>query len=167
MTTSFKFEHQFDDIPIKKFIAHLNHPALNKMLQEELDFDVRELINKTEKDNEITWQFMVKKTGDLPKAIKKIIDGNGISWIETSKLVVDEQCIYWNITPQSKLIKFTGSGRWKLDANNGGCIRTIDGTVSVDIPFVGKVLESFLIKELKKTYEIEPKIQSKFYSTVD
>jgi hypothetical protein len=48
MTTSFKLEHQFKNIPVEKFIAHLNDDKLNKMIEDGLSFDERVLISRKE-----------------------------------------------------------------------------------------------------------------------
>ncbi len=166
MTTAFKFEHKFKNIPIEKFVAHLNDPKLNKMLEEGLSFDERTLTSRKEKPDGIEWQFMVKKSGELPAAIKKVIKGDSFGWQEISRLVRAENCIYWEIVSTSKLLKFHGEGVWRLTPEKQGCVRMIEGTVTVDIPLLGKIVEGFIVNELVKSYEIEPSIQEEFYSQV-
>jgi hypothetical protein len=76
----------------------------------------------------------------------------------------DENCIYWKILPSSAVFKFYGEGVWRLIPAKRGCTRIIEGKVTVDIPLVGKLIETFIVNELVKTYEIEPSIQEQFYS---
>lgn len=166
MASHFKLEHDFPDIPLDKFIAHLNDPKLNHMLEQGLSFEERAIIKKEENADETTWQFRVRKGGELPSAIKKFLQGDGLTWIETSRLVRLENCIYWNINPLSKLLKFHGEGTWQLKPHKKGCKRIIDGTISVDIPLMGKIIESFIVNELIKSYEKEPKIQQRFYAEI-
>ena len=164
MTTAFKLEHQFKNITVDKFIAHLNDPKLNKMLEEGLSFDERSLISRQENPEGIEWQFRVKKSGELPAAIKKVIKSDSLGWQEISRFVRKENCIYWKIVPNTAIFKFHGEGVWRLMPMKQGCTRIIEGKVTVDIPLVGKLVESFIVNELVKTYEIEPSIQEQFYS---
>jgi hypothetical protein len=159
-------EHRFDNIPLEKFVAHLNDPKLNKMLEKGLSFDERTLTSRKETPTGIEWQFQVKKSGDMPSAIKKVIKGDSFGWQEISRLVRKENCIYWEILPASKLIKFHGEGVWRLLPAKQGCTRIIEGKVTVDIPLVGKLIETFIVGELVKTYEIEPAIQEQFYAQI-
>src|ERR1700688_5294521 len=111
MATSFRLEHEFEKIPLEKFEAHLNDPELNAMLEKGLSFDQRKLMNKTTKESGvIEWSFQVKKTGDMPEAIKKVLKGNSFSWREDSKFVPSEHKIYWQIIPDLKSLKFSGVG---------------------------------------------------------
>ncbi len=164
MTTSFKLEHKFTTIPLEKFVAHLNDPKLNKMLEKGLSFEERSLVHRKESPGEIEWQFNVKKSGELPSAIKKVLKQDSFGWREVSRFVRKENCIYWEILPTSKLLKFHGEGVWRLTPLKQGCVRLIEGNVTVDIPLVGKLVENFIVSELVKSYEIEPSIQEEFYS---
>lgn len=166
MATTFKLEHDFPNIPLDKFVAHLNDPKLNNMLEKGLDFNERKLISTKESPTEIEWRFHVKKATELPKAIQKIIKEDAISWEETSRFVRKENCIYWEIIPDSKMFKFRGEGVFRLKALGKGVKRIIEGSVSVEIPLVGKMVESFIVNELVKSYEIEPSIQEKFFSEI-
>lgn len=167
MTTSFSLEHEFPEISLEKFVAHLNDPKLNHMLEKELSFEQRSLIEKTEgKNGDMQWQFLVKKKGELPASVKKIVPGDGLAWKEISRYVAKEHCIYWEIVPEAKVVKFHGEGVWRLSKAGRGCKRVIEGKITVEIPFVGKIIESFIVNELKSTYEVEPGVQEKFYSSI-
>lgn len=168
MATKFTLEHCFPSISRQKFEAFLNHPTLNELLKKSLDFKERELVKKTELNNgSIEWQFKVKKVGDMPSGIKKIMGDNTIGWIEISRFDPKDHCIYWRIEPAVKNLPFTGHGVWRLKEKGQGCERTIEGEVSVGLPLIGKIAESFIVNELKKVYEIEPSIQEKFYQGMD
>ena len=39
--------------------------------------------------------------------------------------------------------------------------------ITFKIPFVGKIVEAYLVKELKRNYDVEPEIQRRFYSEMD
>lgn len=152
---------------MKKFLAHLNDPKLNRMLEQGLDFSERKLMKRKETETEIEWQFRVKRSGELPAPIKKIINSDVFGWQETSRFVRKDNCIYWKIEPDTKVVKFHGEGVFKLEPKGKGCKRIIEGSVAVDIPLVGKVVENFIVKELVKIYEIEPSIQEKFYLSIN
>lgn len=166
MATNFKLEHDFPTISLEKFTAHLNDPELNRMLEKGLAFEERKMIKRKESTDGVEWQFKVKKSGELPAAIQKIIKGDVFGWQENSRFVRKENCIYWQIVPDAKILKFFGEGVWLLEAQGKGCKRIIEGKITVDIPLVGKMVEAFIVNELIKTYEIEPSIQKKFYAKV-
>jgi hypothetical protein len=166
MATSFKLEHDFLDIPLEVFESYLNDPELNHMLEEGLGFDERTLIKRKDLKDGVEWQFLVKKCGDIPKAVQKFLKDDGLTWQETSRFNKNDHAIYWEITPESKLLKFHGQGTWVLSRAADGCKRVIEGSITVDIPLVGKMVEGFIVNELVKTYEIEPTIQKKFYKNI-
>lgn len=166
MATTFKLEHDFKNISLDKFVAHLNDPELNRMLLDGLSFDERTLVKREENTESVKWEFHVKKSGDLPAPIKKILKADAFSWHETSRLLRKENCVYWTIEPDSKMLKFRGEGVWRLVPKGKGCKRIIEGEITVDIPLVGKMVEGFIVNELVKTYEVEPKIQEQFYKNI-
>src|SRR5580704_1514193 len=126
---SFKLEHEFLEIPLQKFIAHLNDEKLNQMLLVGLDFTERKLLKHKEFPDRIEWQFLLKKSGDLPKVISKILKSNSISWLEDSVFKKNENCIYWHISSKDSLLKFSGEGTWKLSSFKKGSKRVIEGNI--------------------------------------
>ena len=167
MTTTFKFEHHFKGISRAHFEAHLNDPKLNQLLEEQLAFDERRLVDSTKKkDQSITWHFHVSASGDFPKPIKSILKADKLSWDEISTFKPEEHCVYWEITPHVKTFKFKGQGVWRFIDEPTGCRRIMEGSVSVAIPLVGKLAESFIIGELTKNYEIEPEILRAYLQSV-
>ncbi len=167
MASTFKFEHDFHGVSRAKFESHLNDEKLNAMLEEGLAYKERRLTKKvTNKDGSITWHFHVSATGDFPKAVSSILKTNQLSWDEISTFVPDEHCIRFQIVPHTKLLNMSGEGVWRLLESAKGCRRVIEGTITVGIPFVGKVVETFVLGELKKNYELEPGIQKAYLDSV-
>ncbi len=166
MTTSFRIEHDFLKVPLEKFVAHLNDPKLNEMLEKGLDVDERKLLKRVDLPDVIEWQFSIKKSGEVPAVIEKVLKGTSISWIEDSTFQKKDNCIHWRISPQSPVLNFKGEGVYKLSAHKGGTRRVIEGTVTVNVPLIGKIIESFITAQMKKSYEIEPDIQNKFYASI-
>jgi hypothetical protein len=167
MATSFRLEHQFPTISIDIFEKYLNHPELNKMLSRMPSFKERTLVEEnSENNNEQEWKFLVRAASELPQAIKKVIPTSVMSWHEKSLFKKNEHTIYWSIIPLDTKIKFKGSGTWKLFEENSGTKRVIEGEIRVEIPFVGKMIENFIVKELQKNYEEEPLVQKAFYESI-
>lgn len=168
MATSFSIEHDFPQISQSKFEKYLNDPKLNDMLKSALGFSKRELISKEEmgQGEEVIWRFLVRRGGSLPKALESALKGDALSFYETSRFVKKDHCIYWKMEPEAKGIKISAQGKWLLKSSGSGVKRIIDGEVSVNIPLLGKVMENIIISELKKSYEIEPKVQESFYESL-
>lgn len=167
MATTFKLEHEFPKISLERFEKYLNHPKLNEILSKMPGFRSRDLIEEKQHDSgEIEWRFQVVAGGNVPPAVQKIISPDMFTWIESSRFVPKEHCIYWEIIPTLARGKFEGKGSWQLSKKGKGTKRIIEGEVAVKIPFVGKVVESFIVSELKKSYEIEPQLQQQFFEQI-
>lgn len=165
MGTPFRLEHDFPEISLPKFEKYLNHPKLNEMLEGMPAFRSRTLIEEQKmKSGEILWKFKVVAGGEIPPAISKMVSTDMFAWIESSRFVPEEHCIHFAIEPLVAKGKFEGKGQWLLKADKKGTKRIIEGEFTFKVPFVGKVIESYLIKELKRNYEVEPDIQRRFYA---
>jgi hypothetical protein len=168
MTTSFRLEHDFPGISLKKFIKYLNHPKLNEMLTGMPAFRSRDLIEEQKLPNgETHWKFKVVAGGDIPPAVSKFVSPDMFSWVETSRFDPTDQCIHFTIEPLIAKDKFAGQGKWILQSDKKGTKRVIEGDITFKIPFIGKVIEAYLVKELTRNYEIEPDIQRRFYAEMD
>ena len=164
MTTSFRLEHQFPDIPIELFEQHLNHPELIEMLDAMPAFRSRDLVDKEDLGNGRTrWRFKVVAGGEIPPAARKVMSEEMLTWWEDTTFVPEEHCIYWTIVPVKMQSKFECKGTWKLTPSGEGTRRVIDGELTVKVPLVGKVVETFIVGELKRNYDVEPDVQRKFY----
>lgn len=164
MATKFSLEHSFPTISVALFEKHLNHPQLNEKLAGMPAFRSRSLEERKELPNgEIVWRFKVVAGGNLPPTIQKILSEEMFAWWEESHFYPVEHCIRWSISPLFKQVAFTGNGIWRLEKENKGTRRVIEGEICVKVPFVGKLVENYLINELKRNYEVEPELQTSFY----
>lgn len=166
MTTTFKLEHDFPDIPVDLFERHLNHPELIAMLSGMPAFRSRDLVEKKDLGGgQVNWRFKVIAGGDIPASARKVMNEDMLTWHEDTRFVPSEHTIYWTIVPLKDKVKdiLEAKGIWKLIPSGQGTRRLIEGNINVKIPLVGKVVEQFLAGELKKNYDVEPDIQRKFY----
>jgi hypothetical protein len=166
MATTFKLEHEFPDIPVEVFEAHLNHPDLIKMLDKMPAFRSRDLVDKKDNgDGSTTWRFKVVAGGDVPSSVRKVLSEDMLTWHEDTRFVPNEHTIYWTIVPLAAKAQslLESKGIWKLIPNGKGTKRIIEGQITVKVPLVGKVVEQYLASELKRNYDVEPDIQRKFY----
>lgn len=167
MTTSFKLEHDFPSVPLDVFEKYLNHPELNEMLATMPSFKSRELVeSQTLPNGEQHWVFKVTAGGEMPPAIAKIASPDLFTWLEKSRFVPKEHALYFNIEPLKAASKFESSGKWTHMKHKNGTRRTLECDVTVKIPFVGKIVETFLLGEFKRNYEVEPDIQTRFYAKI-
>lgn len=164
MTTSFKLEHEFPSVPLDVFEKYLNHPELNAMLAQMPSFKSRDLVeSQTLKNGEQHWVFKVAAGGELPPAISKIASPDLFTWIEKSRFVPKEHAVYFSIEPIKAKDKFESTGKWTHTKHKNGTLRTLESSMTIKIPFIGKIVETFLLGELKRNYAVEPDIQSRFY----
>jgi len=164
MATTFQFEHEFPEISMELFEKYLNHPVLNKKLSSMPGFKSRDMLEEQKlPGGETLWKFKVVAGGDVPASMQKLLPDNLLTWMETSRFVPNDHAIHWQIEPLIAKGKFEGKGSWALSKKGKGTKRVIDGEISVKIPFVGKVIESFIVEQLRRSYEVEPGIQNGFY----
>jgi hypothetical protein len=166
MTTTFRLEHDFPDIPVDLFERHLNHPELIAMLGAMPAFRSRDLVEKKDLgDGRTNWRFKVVAGGDIPASARKVVNEDMLTWHEDTRFEPREHTIHWTIVPLKDKVKgiLEAHGIWKLIPSGAGTRRVIEGNINVKVPIVGKVVEQFLAAELKKNYDVEPDIQRKFY----
>jgi hypothetical protein len=169
MSTSFRLEHDFPDIPVELFEKHLNHPDLIANLSAMPAFRSRDLVEKKDLGGgTVNWRFKVVAGGQLPSGINKVIKEEMLTWWEDTKFVPADHCIYWTIVPLNEKVRdmLVAKGTWKLIPQGKGTRRIIDGELTVKIPLVGKVAEVFFVNELKRNYDVEPDIQRRFYKSM-
>ena len=136
MSTTFKLEHNFPDIPVEVFEKLLNHPDLIGMLDKMPAFRSRDLVSKTEnKDGSTTWRFKVVAGGDLPASARKVVSEEMLTWHEDTKFVPSEHTIYWTIVPLAAKAAgmLESKGIWKLIPDGKGTKRLIEGTINVNV----------------------------------
>lgn len=166
MTSTFRLEHDFPDIPVDLFEKWLNDPELIKMLAGMPAFRSRDLVDKKDLGGgTVEWKFKVVAGGDIPASARRVVSEDMLTWHEDTKFVPAEHTIYWKITPLKEKFRdvFSGHGIWKLIPQGQGTRRIIEGEITVKMAIVGKIVEQFIVNELKKNYDVEPDIQRKFY----
>ena len=166
MATTFKLEHEFPEISVEVFEKWLNDPQLIKMLDKMPAFRSRDLVDKKDGgDGSTTWRFKVVAGGDVPSSVRKVLSEEMLTWHEDTRFVPAEHTIYWTIVPLAAKAKelLESKGIWKLVPQGKGTRRFIEGTITVKVPLIGKVVEQYLASELKRNYDVEPDIQRTFY----
>ena len=173
MTTTFRLEHDFPDIPIELYEKHLNHPDLIAMLSAMPAFRSRDLVDKTDLGGGVIgWRFKVVAGGDIPLAARRAVSEDMLTWHEDTRFVPNEHAIYWSIVPLSAKFReiLDAKGTWRLTPHSfGGKMgtrRVIEGNIHVKIPLIGKIVETYLAEELKRNYTVEPDIQRRFYREI-
>lgn len=169
MTTTFRIENEFPDVPIEVFEKHLNHPELIEMLKAMPAFRSRDLVERKDlPGGETLWRFKVVAGGEIPGPARKVLSEDMLAWYENTRWVPAEHVIHWSIELLAQKLKdsIESKGTWRLEKKGGGTRRVIDGAVTVKMPLVGKIVEQFLVGELKKNYQVEPDIQRRFYRSM-
>ncbi len=164
MTTSFRLDHDFDDIPLELFERYLNHPELIALCAEIPAFRSRELVEEQDLGaGKRRWRFKVVAGGDIPAAARKVVTEEMLTWHEDTRFEPSEHAIHFRIEPIRWSGKFDCRGVWRLEPRGRGTHRVIEGTLSIPVPLVGRMVEGFIVAELKKNYEVESGVQRKFY----
>src|SRR5687768_18116255 len=126
MTTTFRIENDFPDIPIELFEKHLNHPELIDMMKGMPAFRSRDLVEKKDLgDGQVNWRFKVVAGGEIPGPARKVISEDMLAWYEDTRWVPKEHCIYWTITLLAGKLKdmVDSRGTWRLEPRGQGTRR--------------------------------------------
>ena len=159
-----------------KIVDELNVPAhhfWNHLFTTEMEAVIREGGNLDEYYAEVTEEPTILHRRvrtlprlNLPAALKKVVGGDSLGYIEEQKVPKDGKMEYeWESIPdQANLAKksYTG-GTFKVEPlGDDRCRRTIEGEVNVKIFGVGTLAEKYIVSEMEKTYHNVAKAQEKY-----
>ena len=149
--TAFSIAHDFEGEPADYWRLFFHEPY-NVDLYRRLKMKERTILDRQEDDQEIRWSVRVMPERDLPGFLKKILGGD-LGYVEHSVYKKGESRLTSRVEPT--LMK----ERTKIDAAYtveviapGRLRRTFAGTVTIDLPLVGKKIEQAILADMQKSY---------------
>lgn len=91
---------------------------------------------------------------DLPAAITKVLKTDRISYELELRIDEKRHRAEWTITPRVLPDRVKGSGVAVVTPTSDGCLRVIDGELTVKVPLVGRMMEERLIAEVTASYNV-------------
>lgn len=87
---------------------------------------------------------------ELPGVMRKILGADRLSYELVQHLDDERFHLTWELIPPVSRDRCQGGGAFWLEPTATGCVRRVDGSVSISIPFVGGQIEKLLAGEIAK-----------------
>jgi uncharacterized protein DUF2505 len=127
-------------------------PELYDLIAEVSSLGRPEVLDRTNQDGgkvvvlEVRYRF----TGRLSTAARAILDPDKLSWVEHSTHEVARRHVDYRLVPDHYGDRFRASGKCTTRRGpHGGAVRTVEGTVRVKGPLVGRAVENAIVSGLR------------------
>ncbi|MCL2326259.1 MAG: DUF2505 domain-containing protein [Proteobacteria bacterium] len=90
---------------------------------------------------------------DTMPAIAKKFTGDRLSYIETRTWNKDNASNAWVIEPEIKGAAVEAKGTTSIIARDGGCIRKTEGSITVNLPLIGRKIEAMIQEGIVDTFK--------------
>ena len=149
--TEFNIVHEMEGEP-ELFWRIFFDDAYNAELYRRLQMKERTVLEQKETPEGRSWVVRVIPSRDLPGFMKKIVGGD-FGYIERTTFTRDKNRLDIKIEPTMMKERTRIGGVYTIDPYAPGKLRrTFKGTVTVDLPLVGKKIEGVIIDDMQKSY---------------
>jgi hypothetical protein len=108
------------------------------------------------------WRLRIMPTRDLPGFIKKVVKGD-LGYVETAALDRRKNTIDVHIAPTLLSERTTFRATYVIEPLAPGRVRrTFAGKIHVDLPVVGKIIERFIIDDVRRSYSTVARLTSEW-----
>jgi Protein of unknown function (DUF2505) len=128
-------------------------PELYDLIAEVSSLGRPEVLDCTNEDGgkvvvlEVRYRF----TGRLSTAARAILDPGKLSWVEHSTHEVARRHVDYRFVPDHYGDRFRASGKCTTRRGpHGGAVRTVEGSVRVKMPLVGRAVERAIVSGLRE-----------------
>lgn len=91
---------------------------------------------------------------ELPAAMVKVLKTNRIGYELETRIDVARHRATWTITPLVLPDRVHGAGTAVVTPTSDGCLRVIEGDLTIKVPLIGRKMEKRLIAEVSSSYSI-------------
>lgn len=146
-----KLEHRFECTPAEYWSIVADHEVDLEMAKSS-DGEY-ELLSETEANGITTRRQRFIMNRELPAAMLKVLQTDRIGYELETRLDLQHHRSEWTITPMVLPDRVTGSGVVVVTATKDGCLRIIEGDLTVRVPLIGRKMEERLISDVSASYE--------------
>jgi len=159
--THFKIVHEFDSDPATYWKVFLHEPY-NVELYDRIGVKERTMLDRSEDAKTVKWSIRIVPKRDLPGVIKKIVGGD-LGYTEISTLYKDENYIDVKVEPSLMKDKTKIRAKYTLTPIGPKRVRrTFEGDIDISLPLVGKKVESVILEDMQRSYDIAAKVTSEW-----
>ena len=150
----FELIHRFPVTP-RRYVEAVTAPGYDDFVAAALSLRERREISRSEDGPVVSRTVRVVPERDLPPAIAKLTGGKTLAYDETIELDIHTGQGRWRVTPGllEGRIKAEGSFVLVADESSGGCVRTVQGEITVRIFGAGGMVEKFIVAQVRDSYD--------------
>jgi hypothetical protein len=102
-------------------------------------------------------------TGRLSTAARAVLDPDKLSWVEHSTHEVARRHVDYRLVPDHYGDRFRASGRCTTRRGpHGGAVRTVEGSLRVKAPVVGRAVEKAIVSGMREHLASESSAVERF-----
>lgn len=160
----FDVKQQFDD-DAAAVIACYSSGAMYEQLPEFGRISRPDVLDRTERGDQITLRLRYKFIADLPTAALAIIDPDRLTWVEQTTYNLSALTARTKLLPDHYASKLEASASAKFADRGDGSIRDVSGDLRVRVLLVGGQVERAIVDGLREHLNEEAALVAKILST--
>lgn len=129
-----------------------NSDAFNERLDAQSGVRRDVVATRNEGGIEVTELRCVSKK-ELPGFMAKALGSKSLEYMQTSRFDPKTNRLEWSVDPTVLSDRVTAKGTTVVTPQGDGCLRQIEGEITVRLPLVGKKIEQKLMEEIGSSYE--------------
>ncbi len=149
----FRIEHEFQGISLPDYEKLYFDEPFNVALCEEVNLD-RELLSFEHRGERLEREVKVSPRGrQIPKPIAKFLGGARIEYVEKLAYAFGSGQGTWQSISSLMTEKIDSRGTFAFQEIPGGVKRIVEGEIRVKVFGIGGTIESYIVDDVKKSYE--------------
>lgn len=150
MATKISIDDRFDCAPQVLF-DRLSDDGFDDGLMKALNMS-KELLDAKTTASGVTYKIRLTNPDTIP-AIAKRFAGEHLSYVETRAWDRAKLGNTWEIVPEIQGATVEAKGTTEIVADGVGCIRRTRGTISVNLPLIGRKIEEMVLQSIVDTFK--------------
>lgn len=125
--------------------------SFDAMLSEGSDVD-RELISERDEGGVNIRRVRFTPQKELPTAAATVLGASKLIYEQEMRYHADKGLMEWRVVPTILPGKLDAHGQFTVVPVAAGCEQIVEGTISVNVRFVGSTIEKAVVAEVEKSY---------------
>lgn len=152
MTTKLSLTHVFPCTPAELFDL-LEDPALDEVQARESNMQRDVVERRVEPDGRRFRKVRCKPNRSIPAFLAPLLGKDGLLFFQVAEADPARGVLRWRVEVPALGERMQVGGTTRIEPHPQGCVRTIDGEVTVNVRFVGGQIERFVADDVQKSYE--------------
>ena len=152
MTAKLSLSHVFPCTPAELFDL-LDDPAFEELQARESNMERVIVEKRTNPDGTRFKKVRCRPNRAVPAFLKPLLGADGLVYFQTAETDLTKRVLRWTVDVPAFGERMKVSGATRVEPHAGGCERTIEGEVTVNVRFVGGQIERYVAEDVQKSYD--------------